>query len=272
MNDRDCISLLQWALPRLDHRWAGYRRVRRQVCRRIEARIRSLGLTDAAAYRQRLETDSAEWVALRACLRVTVSCFLRDRGVFQALADSVLPALAQALQHRGAPTLHVWSAGCASGEEPYSLSLLWAFELQARHPGIALSVLATDADPTVLERAATACYPASSLREIPAAWQDKAFTREDDRYCLAPSLRACVQFQQQDLCVELPDGLFELILCRNLAFTYFNAALQQKTAAALVQRLAPGGCLVVGAHECLPDGVADIEPWPGTVGLFRKKA
>lgn len=272
MNDRDCISLLQWALPRLGHRWEGYRRVRRQVCRRIAARIQSLGLTDAAAYRQRLETEAAEWTALRACLWVTVSCFLRNRGVFQTLADSVLPDLADAAHQRGERAIHAWSAGCASGEEPYSLSLLWAFELQARHPGLGLSVLATDADATVLERAAVACYPASSLREIPAAWQDKAFTREDDRYCLIPSLRACVQFQRQDLCVELPDGPFQLILCRNLAFTYFDPALQQKTAAALVQRLAPGGCLVVGAHERLPDSVAGIEPWPGTAGFFRRAA
>lgn len=272
MNDRDCIGLLQWALPRLGHRWEGYRRVRRQVCRRIAARIKSLALADATAYRQRLETEAAEWTALRACLPVTVSCFLRNRGVFQALADSVLPALADTVRQRGERTLHAWSAGCASGEEPYSLSLLWALELQARHPGLDLSVLATDVDAEVLARAQAACYPASSLREVPAAWQDKAFTREDERYCLIPSLRAGVRFQQQDLCSELPDGPFQLILCRNLAFTYFDPALQRKTAAALVQRLAPGGCLIVGAHERLPDGVAGIADWPGKAGFFRKAA
>lgn len=75
MHDRDCISLLQWALPRLGHRWRGYRQVRRQVCRRIEARIHSLGLADAAAYRQRLETNNEEWAALRTCLPVTISRF-----------------------------------------------------------------------------------------------------------------------------------------------------------------------------------------------------
>lgn len=270
MNDRDCISLLQWALPRLGHRWEGYRRVRRQVCRRIAARIQSLGLADADAYRHRLETDSAEWTALRACLRVTVSRFFRDRGVFQALADSVLPALAEAAQRKGEQVLRVWSAGCASGEEPYSLSLLWAFELRARYPGLTLSILATDADPTVLQRAATACYPASSLREIPAAWQDEAFTREGERYCLRPPLRTCVQFRQQDLSTELPEGPFHLILCRNLAFTYWNPALQRHFAAALVQRLAPDGCLALGAHEQLPDDTAGVAPWLGKAGVYRR--
>lgn len=272
MNDRDCIGLLQWALPRLGHRWQGYRLVRRQVCRRIDARLQFLGLADAAAYRQRLETDSAEWTALRACLPVTISRFFRDLGIFQALADTVLPALAQTAQQKGEQILRAWSAGCASGEEPYSLSLLWALQLQVRHPGLGLFVLATDADATVLERAKAACYPASSLRELDAAWQEKAFTREGERYCLRPALRACVSFQQQDLCTELPDGPFHLILCRNLAFTYFDHALQRSIAAALVQRLAPGGCLVVGAHERLPDGVAGIAPWPGKVGFYRKAA
>lgn len=272
MTDRDCISLLQWALPRVGHRWEGYRRVRRQVCRRIAARIQSLGLADAAAYRQRLETDSAEWSALHACLRVTISRFFRDRGVFEALAQSVLPTLAQALQRRGEHTLRIWSAGCASGEEPYSLSLLWAMQLQARYPGLTLSILATDADATVLQRAAVACYPASSLREIPAVWQNQAFTFEDERYCLRPELRTCVQFQQQDLCTTLPEGPFHLILCRNLAFTYWNASLQRRIATELVQCLAPDGCLVLGTHEHLPDDTTGVAPWLGHAGIYRKSS
>ena len=65
MNDRDRIALLQWALPRLNHRWEGYRRVRRQVCRRVAARMQILGLADMAAYRTRLEENPVEWTALR---------------------------------------------------------------------------------------------------------------------------------------------------------------------------------------------------------------
>jgi chemotaxis protein methyltransferase CheR len=271
MNDRDCISLLQWALPRLGHRWRGYRLVRRQVCRRLDARMQALGLPDAAAYRQRLETDNAEWTALLACLPITISRFFRDRGVFRTLADTILPALARAAEWRGARTLQAWSAGCASGEEPYSLSLQWSFELQAQHPGLTLSVLPTDADAAVLERARAACYPASSLRELDAAWRERAFVRDNGRYCLRPSLRIAVSFRQQDLCRELPAGPFDLILCRNLAFTYFDEALQSSIAAALVQRLLPGGCLVVGAHERLPEDVADIAPWPGKPGFYRKE-
>ena len=270
MHDRDCISLLQWALPRLGHRWRGYRQVRRQVCRRIDARIQSLGLTDAASYRQYLETKPQEWKALGACLRVTISRFFRDRGVFHTLSETVLPALAESAQRRGAQTLRVWSAGCASGEEPYSLSILWAYQLQEQYPRLALSVLATDADGAVLERARAGCYSPSSLREVDAAWKESAFTREKDRYCLRAALSACVKFQQQDLCTEQPHGRFDLILCRNLAFTYYDDSLQKNIAEALIQRLVPGGCLVVGAHERLPEGVDGITPWPGKPGFYRR--
>lgn len=132
MSNRDCTALLQWALPHLNHRWEGYRRVRRQICKRLAARVDALGLADMPAYRKRLEEDLAEWTALRATLRVTVSRFFRDRGMCHALAQSILPALAELALKKGEETLRVWSAGCASGEEPYSVSVLWTFELWTR--------------------------------------------------------------------------------------------------------------------------------------------
>lgn len=272
MNDRDCIALLQWALPRLNHRWEGYRRVRRQVCRRIAARMRTRGLSDASAYRARLETDPAEWTALRSCLRVTVSRFFRDRGVFHALAHAILPALAETALKSGADTLRVWSAGCASGEEPYSLSLLWAFGLQERWPKLRLSIVATDIDVGVLRRAETACYPASSLREIPPDWMEPAFVRSNGRFWLRPELRAPVRFLRQDLCEELPDGPFHLILCRNLAFTYFAEPLQQEIARDILQRLTPGGCLILGTHERLPTGSAAVTADGEVAGIYWKTA
>ena len=306
-SERDCIALLQWALPHLNHRWEGYRRVRRQICRCIAARIQALGLPDVAAYRTRLEEDPAEWTALRFCLRVTVSRFFRDQGMFHALAQSILPALAEMANKAprrkqrdincaftirwlsaslrpkgrgikpaeiksGAETLRAWSAGCASGEEPYSLSLLWTFALQARWPGLRLSILATDIDEGMLRRAEMACYPASSLKEAPSNWLEPAFVRDNGRFCLHPELRVPVRFLRQDLCEELPDGSFHLILCRNLAFTYFAEPLQQEIARGLLERLIPGGCLILGAHERLPAGSGSIAAKGQTAGIYWKTA
>lgn len=190
MTDRDCIALLQWALPRLHHRWAGYRKVRRQVCRRIAARLRSLDLADVAAYRAYLQARPEEWAVLRACLPVTVSRFYRDRWVFRTLAQRVLPELAEGARRRAESGLSIWSAGCACGEEPYSLALLWTYELEATYPDLTLSILGTDVDVTVLERARRACYPASSLREVPPEIAAQAFQPAGVDYCLRPELRA----------------------------------------------------------------------------------
>ena len=272
MNDCDCIALLQWALPRLNHRWEGYRRVRRQVCRHIAARMQALGLNDASAYRARLEADAAEWAALRSCLMVTVSRFFRDRGVFLALAQSIFPALAETALKSGADTLRAWSAGCASGEEPYSLSLLWTFDLQARWPQLRLSILATDTNAGMLRRAEMACYPASSLREVPPDWLGPAFERDNGRFCLRPELHVPVLFLRQDLCEELPDDTFHLILCRNLAFTYFAEPLQQEVARGLLERLIPGGCLILGTHERLPAGIGSVTAYGEAAGIYWKTA
>jgi chemotaxis protein methyltransferase CheR len=94
VDDRDCTAFLQWALPQRDLRWPGFRKVRRQVCKRLKRRIRELGLGDLAAYRSRLEADPAEWRAFDECCHITISRFFRDRGVFEVLRTYVLPDIA----------------------------------------------------------------------------------------------------------------------------------------------------------------------------------
>src|SRR5687767_6728995 len=118
-NDAQCVGFLQWALPHVRMRWEGFRRVRRQVCRRIERRRRELGLDGLPAYRLYLEQHPDEWPVLDSLCRVTISRFYRDRGVFAFLEGEVLPAVAQGAVRDGRQALEAWSAGCASGEEPY---------------------------------------------------------------------------------------------------------------------------------------------------------
>jgi chemotaxis protein methyltransferase CheR len=250
VNDTECVALLQWALPRLGLRWQGFRRVRRQVCRRVSRRIAELGLRDADAYRAHLEAAEGEWEVLAGLCRVTISRFWRDRAVFEALRDEVLPELG--------PNVRAWCAGCASGEEPYSLVLA------AAEAGVEISVLATDVDPALLERARWACYPASSLRDLPPDLRDRAF--EDG--CLRPKHRERVELRRHDVRDGAPDGPFDLVLCRNLVFTYFAEELQQEIADDLLRSLRSGGTLVVGAREFVPDGP---EPWPSVRGVYRKR-
>jgi chemotaxis protein methyltransferase CheR len=241
----DCVAFLQWALPRLGRRWPGYRKVRRQVCRRARRRAAELGLGSLAAYREHLERHPDEWAVLDGLANVTISRFQRDRGVFEYLRAEVLR-----------PGLRVWSAGCASGEEPYTLALLCD----------ALDILATDVDEAVLRRAEAARYPASALRELPPELRERAFGADG---VLARRYRDRVAFTRHDVRDDPPPGPFGLVLCRNLAFTYFDEDVQRATLRRIASVTAPGGVLVIGAHERLPAGQAEFAPLAPQHGVFR---
>jgi len=272
VRDEDCVRFLQWALPRLGLRWEGFRRPRRQVCRRIDRRRRELGLADVEAYRGYLEAHPEEEDLLDRLCRVTISRFYRDGDVFQGLERSVLPELARRAAARGRRVMEAWSAGCASGEEPYTLALVWALALAGRFPGLELVVLATDVDEAVLRRAEQAVYGLAGLRDLPPAWRERAFDPEDGRFRLRRELRSAVRFLRHDLRRGAPDGPFDLVLCRNLAFTYFGPELQAQTASLLSACLRPGGALVVGARERLPEGAKGFLPWSGVRGAYRRAA
>lgn len=267
MRDQECVALLRWALPRLGLRSSGFRRVRGQVCKRIGRRIGELGLADAGAYRWYLEDAPAEWRRLDALCRITVSRFYRDRATFDHLGAAVLPALAAAALARRDPTLCCWSAGCASGEEPYSLTLLWAFRISPTCPKLSLEVVATDADPHLLERAARACYPPGALRELPPEWRERAFGHDDGNCCLRPSFRGRIRFLCQDIRRVQPKGPFDLVLCRNLAFTYFDERLQRRTLMDIMARMRPGAALLIGKGERLP-ATGALDPSPGGFGVY----
>jgi chemotaxis protein methyltransferase CheR len=106
--DTDCTTFLEWALPQLELRWPGFRKVRRQVCKRLAGRMRDLGLANFAAYRARLESDPVEWRILDECCHITISRFFRDKAIFEALRTRVLPDIA-ARAEREAYNVQVWS-------------------------------------------------------------------------------------------------------------------------------------------------------------------
>jgi chemotaxis protein methyltransferase CheR len=263
----DCVGFLQWALPRLGRRWAGYRKVRRQVCRRVRRRADVLGLASLADYRERLERDPDEWSELDALTNVTISRFYRDRGVFEFLESDVLPALVDSAREAGRGVVRAWSAGCASGEEPFTLAILWELAIA---PHVRLQIVATDVEPSMLRRAAEGRYPRSALRELPGPWRDAAFARHGDELVLASRFRRHVVLARHDIRAQPPRGPFDLVLCRNLAFTYFDEAGQRETVRRLAGVTRSGAALVVGRHEDLPGGEAGFDPWAPRLGVFRR--
>lgn len=248
MPDAD-VRFLQWALPRLGLRWEGFRKVRRQVWRRLERRRRAFGLADPEAYRAFLDAHPDEWAVVDEACRITISRFGRDRRVWEEITARVLPRLAA-----DRPRVRAWSAGCGAGEEPYTLAIA------AATTAVPIEILATDVDEHQLARARVACYPAGTLRELPPAWRDAAFERKGDLFCLRDDLRRPVTFAVHDIRTAPPAGPFDLVLCRNLAFTYLDDAGQRAAAARLGSVLRPGGVLVVGIHERLPPDTPGFAP------------
>jgi chemotaxis protein methyltransferase CheR len=268
--DAECVAFLQWALPRLGLRWAGFRRVRRQVCRRLRRRAGELGLADLDAYRRYVSAHPEEWGEIERLVPITISRFHRDRDVFAGLEHAVLPALAGAARAGGREAVRCWSAGCASGEEPYTLALMWEEAVAAGAPGIRAEILATDAQPAMLDRARAATYEASSLKELPPAWRERGFARRGGSYELRPAYRRLVTLASHDVRDDPPGGPFDLVLCRNLAFTYLAGEGQRAVLARLAAALRDGGALVIGLHEELPERATGFEPWPGARATYRR--
>jgi chemotaxis protein methyltransferase CheR len=271
VKDSDCVAFMQWALPCMQLRWPGFRRVCRQACKRIQRRMNELSCREVAVYRQYVEAHPQEWDVLDALCRITVTRFYRDKGVFQVLVGEILPELGHAAAMRQARELRIWSAGCGSGEEPYTLAIGWRLELAARFPELALSILATDADEDLLSRAAAACYPWSAVRDLPERWRTLAFDVRDGQYCLRPEFTGAVTLLRHDVRTPLAAGPFDLVLCRNLAFTYFESKLQREMASVIHQRLRPGGMLVLGAHERLPEGETELEVIAASLPIYRRR-
>ncbi len=257
MKDDACICFLQWALPLLHMRWPGFRKVRGQVCKRLARRLEELQLANLKDYRSHLLDNPLEWHILDSMCRITISRFYRDRGVYNNLQSQIFPELIDNAKLRGDKNLSCWCIGGASGEEPYSVSLLWELSGLERK-GIDLKILATEVDQAMINRARVGCYPASSIRELPALMMGRAFSLQGGRLCLKEKYKERVHFLQQDIRNEQPAATFDLILCRNLVFTYFSEELQEEIGQEIIERLTPGGFLVLGTHERFPKTLKDL--------------
>ena len=268
MSDRNCIDFLQWALPRLGYRWPGFRKVRGQVCKRIRRRMQAFGLPDFTAYRVHIEREPEEWAILDSFCRITISRFYRDKAVFQTIGTIMFLDLAA----RGADekrAVRCWAIGCASGEEVYTLRILRDCAIAGTRSNVGLSLLGTDADDRILHRASAGCYPAGSLKDLPEELTKRCFETRGGQFCVKPEHRHGITFARQDIRREMPDGPFDLVLCRNVVMTYFEPALQISLMRQISARLVAGGYFVIGAHEALPADVGGFESLAACSRIFR---
>lgn len=217
------------------------------IRRRIASRLRALGCSALDPYLDRLRHDEQEAGALLAALSIHVSQFFRNPSTFLALERQVLPELLQRAAAAGRSELRLWSAGCAGGEEPYSLALL--LEELAPLP-LPAGILATDISPVVLERARQARFDPARLGEVAEARRKKYFRREGEQYLLTEAVRRRVAFAGHDLLDAAPYPAADLIMCRNVLI-YFSREEQENILRRFAASLPEWGILVLGRTETL---------------------
>jgi chemotaxis methyl-accepting protein methylase len=218
------------------------------LTRRVAARMRQLGAATPADYLTRLAGDEDEVRALVAALTVNVTEFFRDAAVYEALRKDVLPKILAG----GRKRVVAWSAGCATGQEAYTLAMTLDEALQAR-PGCSYTVYASDINPRQLEAAAAASYPAEAVKLVPARYGRRYFVSEPgDRVSILPALKSNVRFFRHDLSSgqPIPAAGFDLILCRNVMI-YFAAEAKPKVFETFHGLMNPEAFLILGGTEVI---------------------
>ncbi len=216
------------------------------IKRRMAARVRKLGLNSAEAYLELLHSEPAEQQHLMAALTIHVSQFFRNPSTYAYIERQLLPELRDRARQKNAK-LRIWSVGCASGEEPYSLALLCQEILEKTD---LLSIMATDLSGEILQRAKRAVFSPSRLAEVPAEVMQRYFIPEGKDFRLIDALRGQVRFFQHDILSGQSFYRADLILCRNVLI-YFSREQQQQVLQFLASALPPGGYLILGRAETL---------------------
>jgi chemotaxis protein methyltransferase CheR len=241
---------------------------------RLSRRLRELKLDSFGSYLERAQRDAVERVQLFDLISTNETHFFREPKHFDFLEHVLLPRWrAAGVAPNGSRRVRVWSAGCSSGEEPYSLGMLLHHALPAEE-GWQVEILATDLSTRVLARARAALWPVEKSRDIPQrflqAYMLKGTESQEGLMKAGPLLRSLVRFEHLNLHAQpLPvKGPFDLVFCRNVLI-YFDALSKAQVIHQLLDRLAPGGHFFIGHAESL-NGVTErvraVQPTVYTAG------
>ncbi len=237
------------------------------VMRRIERRMQVCHTPQLHQYLELLENDRREVLTLRREMLISVTSFFRDPETFESLAEKTIAPLVEELSSGG--TIRVWTAGVATGEEAYTLAMLFieAFDRQRRWP--TLKIFATDLDETCVETASAGQYPESAAAEISPERLERFFVKRGDTFVVKNELRQCIIFARHNLLADPPFTRMDLVVCRN-TLIYFKSGAQERALRALQYAVRVGGSLLLGSSESL-SGVSDgLEAIDAKHKLFRR--
>jgi two-component system CheB/CheR fusion protein len=259
----EIINLL---LAKTAHNFTLYKQgtLRRRIERRMG--LATIEIHDMNRYLRLLHSDPKELDLLAKDLLINVTSFFRDPKVFDFLAEKIIPDLigGQAPDH----VLRVWVAGCSTGEETYSLIMLFREAITSAKRNIKLQVFASDVDPDAVAIAREGLYPQAIEADVSAARLTRFFTKEDHGYRILPELRAAVVFTVQDVLADPPFSRLDFVSCRNLLI-YLGPEAQAKTISTFHFALRDGGVLLLGSSETVGNFDGQFEIISKPARLFR---
>jgi len=240
------------------------------VERRLGTRLRALDIPTYRQYAAYLSEHAEEYPRLLDAVTVNVTDFFRDPPVWKIVRDEVLPALLKHKASCGQRVIRAWSAGCATGEEAYSIAMALTAAMGDRADSYMFSVTATDLDPIALRSAETAEYDFAKAEHIPPHDRMRFIDVEDRRFKIRPEIREHVRFRKLNLFVDEPPLSLDLIMCRNV-FIYFSREQQARITGVFHRALARGGYLVLGRTEKMPaEWASSFEPVSSKERVYRK--
>ena len=238
------------------------------IKRRLSRRMAATGCDNYKDYFYFLEKDTKEYGRLFRDLTVKVSRFFRNRTVFEILSDKIFPDIMNAKESKNDNTLRIWCAGCSFGEEVYSVAITLVEYLKKNKKKIDdynISIFGTDIDDEALKRAKQGVYDAEAVKEVKREILSTYFLsnhpihKSSNSYLVIDSIKNMVSFSKHDLASETkispPTGIvanYDLILCRNLLI-YFSEPLKKRAFSNLFKSLNPGGYLILGKSESIPN-------------------
>ncbi len=239
------------------------------IQRRLQRRIVATDAGSLAGYLRHLEAEPDELRRLTSSFLIKVTEFLRDREFFECLRAQLLPDIIAAARTRGRE-LRIWSAGCATGEEAYSVAILLCELLGDEIDSFSVRIFATDVDADAVAFARRARYPVGALADLEPALLERYFSYEHGAYVVRKRLRSLTVFGEHDLGQRAPFPHIDLVLCRNVLI-YFTGELQRRTLQLFAYSLRDGGYLALGRAETTTPAAEYFTPQNALLRIYRRR-
>ncbi|HYO15949.1 MAG TPA: CheR family methyltransferase [Thermoanaerobaculia bacterium] len=263
----DFLKLLDYLKISRGFDFSGYKLS--SLMRRVQKRMQQIGAASYSDYVDYLEVHPDEFLPLFNTVLINVTSFFRDPEAWQAVAGRILPRI---VEGKGPDEpLRFWSAGCASGEEAYTLSILLAEALGEHEFRRRVKIYATDADEEALAQARQGIYLPSAVEGVPEDLLGRYFERIGERFVFRPDLRRSLIFGRHDLVQDAAISRVDLLICRN-TLMYFNAETQAKILARFHFALNRGGYLFLGKAETLLSHSNSFRPEDLKSRIFQSTA